>query len=543
MSEPSTRSSPAAADAARAFISTVVARLEPLQLEFNRAQWDASVSGSESDAARRAGLDTQIRTLLSDPATLAAARAHRAGVAGDALLERELEVLERMLALHQMPRATIDQVVELETQLDGTFNNFRATTSAGPMTDNALRQILSESDDVPRRREAWESSKQVGARAEAQLLELVRLRNTAARALGYRDFYAMSLTLDEIDEQELFGLLERVDAGTRERFRAYRDGLDARLGARFGVAPDELRPWHMSDPFFQEAPAASTSLDDHFAGCEPVEIARRFFEGLGLELGDLIERSDLYEKPGKSQHAFCVSIDRGADVRVLCNLRRNEFWMGVLLHELGHAVYDRSVEPSMPWLLRAPAHTLTTEASAMLFGRLTRNGAWLARWAGMDAAESARIGPALAQATRDQLLVMTRWCLVMCHMERALYADPGQDLATLWWDLVERFQMLRRPAARTSPDWASKIHFSLAPVYYHNYLLGEMLASQLQRMLVRETGNPVSRDAWLADPRAGAALVERLYRPGKSLDWRALVQRATGVALEADAFVTELSGG
>ena len=29
------------------------------------------------------------------------------------------------------------------------------------------------------------------------------------------------------------------------------------------------------------------------------------------------------------------------------------------------------------------------------------------------------------------------------------------------------------------PDWATKIHIALYPCYYHNYLLGELLASQL----------------------------------------------------------------
>lgn len=539
MTVPSTTSSPAAVESARAFLGSIVARLEPLQLEFNSAGWDASVSGSAADAARRAGFDTQIRALLCDAAAFAAVRNHRAAVRGaDAQLDRELEVLEHTLAAHQMPRATIDQLVALETRLDGTFNNFRAATAAGPMSDNALREILQASDDVPLRREAWEASKQVGAAAAPELLELVRLRNEAARALGYRDFYAMSLTLDELDEAELFAQLDRVEAGTRETFRAYRLGLDTRLSARFGISPEQVRPWHMSDPFFQEAPAAAINLDAWFEGRDPVQLAREFFKGIGLELGDLIERADLYEKPGKSQHAFCVSIDRMADVRVLCNLRPNEFWMSVLLHELGHAVYDRSIDRTRPWLLRAPAHTLTTEASAMLFGRLSRNGAWLARWARVDAAEAERAGSTLEVATREQLLVMTRWCLVMCHMERALYADPEQDLAALWWDLVERFQMLCRPEGRTAPDWASKIHFSLAPVYYHNYLLGEMLASQLQRMLVSEVGS-----AWITQPASGALLLERVYAPGKSLDWRALIQSATGAPLAADAFVAELCAG
>ena len=54
----------------------------------------------------------------------------------------------------------------------------------------------------------------------------------------------------------------------------------------------------------------------------------------------MIARSDLYEKKGKSPHAFCTDIDREGDVRVLANIVPNEYWMGTMLHEFGHSVYS-----------------------------------------------------------------------------------------------------------------------------------------------------------------------------------------------------------
>jgi hypothetical protein len=48
-------------------------------------------------------------------------------------------------------------------------------------------------------------------------------------------------------------------------------------------------------------------------------------------------------------------------------------------------------------------------------------------------------------------------------------------------ELFAEVQGLRRPAGRTAPDWATKIHLAAAPVYYQSYLLGELLASQLDR--------------------------------------------------------------
>src|SRR2546426_1187297 len=152
--------------------------------------------------------------------------------------------------------------------------------------------------------------------------------------------------LDELDERELFGLLDELERGTRPLFEAYKRDLDGRLARRFGTPVEDLRPWHYGDPFFQEAPAPEYDLDPCFKGLELDRLTERFFGAIGLEVRDLLERADLYERPGKSQHAFCLSVDRASDIRVLCNLRPNEFWMGVMLHEFGHAVYDKYIEGS-----------------------------------------------------------------------------------------------------------------------------------------------------------------------------------------------------
>ena len=83
----------------------------------------------------------------------------------------------------------------------------------------------------------------------------------------------------------------------------------------------------------------------------------------------------------------------------------------------------------------------------------------------------------------------------------------------------------------------------MAPVYYHNYMMGEMMASQLQRRVLEEMGGG-SEAAWeraLTSPAVGRFLVENLYAPGRSIDWREAMRRATGASLRSDAFVAELS--
>ncbi|HUK64030.1 MAG TPA: M2 family metallopeptidase [Dongiaceae bacterium] len=528
-----------------AFIGTHEQRYVPLHVAYNEAAWMLNVTGEERWGEEAERHKLAMHDTLSRPEDLRFLLACRdSGEVRDPLLARQLALLICEFTPHQIPRELHERIVRLETRLESAFNNFRAELDGERVSDNVLRQVLRESGDADRRRRAWEAAKQIGATVAPELVELVRLRNEAARVLGFRDHYGMSLILDELDETELVDLLDRVERDTRAPWQAYKGELDAGLARRFGCDPRELRPWHYGDPFFQEAPVADVGLDEYFTTRSLEDTARRFFAAVGFDIRDLLARADLYEKPGKSQHAFCMSVDRRDDIRILCNLRPNEYWMGTLLHELGHAVYDQTIDRSLPFFLRAHAHILTTEASAMLFGRLTKNAAWLTAWAGAPADEAAGRAAAIARAIRDQLLVQTRWNLVMCAMERALYADPGRDLNTLWWDLVERYQDVRRPDGRDAPDWASKIHFSVAPVYYHNYLLGEIMASQLQAHLLDHVigGGSAAWPRVVSDPAVGAYLRERIYRGGRTRDWRDTLIAATGRPLDPGAFVSELAG-
>jgi len=162
----------------------------------------------------------------------------------------------------------------------------------------------------------------------------------------------------------------------------------------------------------------------------------------------------------------------------------------------------------------------------------------------MPETEAKAAEAASRRAVGDQLLVQTRWELVMCHFERALYRDPTQDLNRLWWDLVERFQGVHRPDARVAPDWASKIHFSVAPVYYHNYLLGEVMASQLQHAIQHQVlgGGEGVWARYVSSPDVGRYLSERLFRSGRALPWPDTVRQATGRELDPEAFIAELAG-
>lgn len=523
-------------NAVKAFLQSHTARVEPLCRAKALVWWQANTTGRSEAFQRAAELEMQLRSIYSNNADYRQVLALEHGDAHPPLLARQLVLLRLAYQGHQMSPETIAAIVRLETLIEERFNLYRAVLDGRRATENELKEILRTSTDSALCRRAWEASKKVGALVATDLLALARMRNQAARDAGFADYYDMRLRLQEIDPAWLFALLQALDRATAPVFYRYKAELDAALAQRFNVPADALRPWHYGDPFFQELPAAGDiDCDPLYTEANLVALTTRFYDGLGLEIRPILARSDLYEREGKCQHAFCIAIDAPRDVRVLCNLRPSERWMETMLHEFGHAVYDAGLDPTLPFLLRCPAHTLTTEAVAMLMGRQVRDETWLREVLGLRAERARAQAQRMSLRARRAQWIMTRWVLVMVWFERALYQDPDQDLNTRWWGLVERFQGVRRPQHRAAPDWAAKIHLALCPAYYHNYQLGELFASQLWAAMRSELGI-----AALARQRqAGAYLAERIFRPGARRDYNATLRHAVGKPLEIDAFVAE----
>ncbi len=516
----------------------ILPTIQELMTAVGYASWEQNTTGSPEAAKKSAALSLQLRTYTSDPQVFAELKSLKeSGGAADPALNRQLQQLYRMYLANQVSPEEIKETVERETELRQLFSTFRATYQGRQVSDNELGEIFRKENDSALRQEAWLATKQIGAQAAEKVRELAKLRNRIARRLGFRDYFEMVLEGQEIDEQELLDTFENLRATSDAAFRAEKAALDAELAERFGITPDEIMPWHYSDPYFQGAPAGKggPNLDPYFADKDVAQISVDFFARVGLEVRDILERSDLYERPGKMQHAFSTNINRQGDIRILCNLKNNQRWMGTQLHELGHATYDKYIDPGIPWLLRRPAHTMTTEAIAMLFGRLNNNAIWLAEFAGVPAAEAQAAADYLHRQEKRSQLIFSRWGMVMTNFERGLYGDPDQDLGQLWWSLVEKYQNIKKPTTGDrSMDWAAKIHVANYPVYYHNYVLGELTASQLQAGLEKDLGKE-----WMLTDEAGAWLWKRIFRPGNLLPWNERMAKATGEKLNPKHFVDQ----
>ncbi|MGL4944260.1 MAG: M2 family metallopeptidase [Thermoguttaceae bacterium] len=501
----------------------------------NDAYWKASISGSEDDFKQAAEKSLAISTYHSDAKRYAALKAAVAADKNASPLDaRAAEVALRSFAQSQLPHDLLKKMTDMSSELEQVFQTYRGKIGDKTYTNNELLDILQNETDSNKRRAAWEALKQVGEEVNARIVALAKVRNEAARKLGFKNYWEMSVHFQDYTAAELLAIFEELDKTTAPIFTTMKKELDAELAERYGVAVDELMPWHYDNPFFQQAPPSKEINPNKFyegkTREEIAEISRKYFASIGLPVESIMANSSLYEQEGKSQHAFCIDMDTLGDVRILCNLKPTAEWMDTQLHELGHAVYSFNCDQTLPFNLRDSAHIFTTEGVAMMFGALARTPQWMIAWAGIDADKANAAAAALKKQRVREQLIFCRWALVMLAFEKSLYENPDQDLKKLWWDIVERYQQLRRPPERDLADWASKPHFVIAPVYYHNYMLGELYAAQLRSVLAGKDGAAM-----------GQYLKENVFAPGASIRWAEFVEKTTGKPLGAKAFGVELN--
>jgi peptidyl-dipeptidase A len=522
-----------------AFIKQHEQSIIPLYRDYGLKFWELSTNGNvEREKALVESKERYLR-VYSNKEEFKQLREWRSAAAALPKIEaRQFKLIYDTYVPNQIDEGILRDIVERETEIENQFNTFRADFEGIKASDNQLRDVLRDETSIARRRSAWEATKQVGHAVAPKLLELIRIRNREARKLGYTDFYAMMFELQELEERSVFSLLDRLDELSVQAFSEMKAQLDAALKRKYGINESANYPWLYADPFFQEFPSAGTSesLDAVFEGRDVEALTRSHYQSIGMNIDDLLKAADLREREGKSQHAFCMDMDRDGDVRVLCNIRDNERWMSTMLHEFGHAVYDKYHDDALPFTLRTPAHILTTEAIAMLNGRMSKDPEWLIRIAGLSESDAKHLSASAFQTLRSEMLIFLRWALTLIRFERELYRNPDQDLNRLWWTYVERYQRVTPPPDRNLPDWASKIHLATSPAYYQNYVLGELMASQLLNFI---HGQVVKVKSYAGEAQAGVYLTEKVFKPGARYTWNEMLRQATGEELNPEHFVRQ----
>ncbi|MEG2666493.1 MAG: M2 family metallopeptidase, partial [Bacteroidales bacterium] len=458
-------------------------------------------------------------------------------------LKRQLEILYQTYLPYSSNLGRIQRIINLEIYLHKLFLNYRVTLKGKSYGERDLDHLLETETNNSALEKIWKAKHSIGKEAKDSLLCLVKLRNEVAKESGYKNYLEMRLALSDQKTSEVDLLFQEIDSLSRPFFVKSKQHLDQQLSHRYGIAVSDLRPWHYRGKFLQESPNSLYSQNSSrlYKHVSLEKLASCFYAGIGLELDDILMNSDLYEKKEKSQYTHCLSVDRKNDIRLFSSLCSNEASMKNLLYECGHAVYYKNISTSLPYLLRKPTHPLIMEAVAMLFGRFTSNVNWMLDIGLISISQSKEIQDEALRNLRLEQQLFSRRAQVMYRFEKAMYENPNQDLNALWWKLVREYQLQIPPESRENEaDWVN-IHFALAPCYFQNYLLGEILASQLNHYLCMQIlgTDKFSEPPYIGREEVGNYLKRNFFILGSSLTWNEMIEKATGEKLTLKYYVDQ----
>ena len=525
-------------------LSSTESSIHPLYIQSSNAYWNGTISGDSDEFAKYSEANIAMSRIYSNSVVFENLKAIKErGNINDPLLKRQLDVVYNSFLSNQADSSLLEQIISKSTSLEQKYAEFRANFRGKPISDNQVESILQNSTENNELEEVWKAHKEIGTFVANDVLEIIKLRNKLAYSLGYDNFHTMSLELSGQNPEEISALFDELDSLTKDEFERLKREMDIAFSKRYGISENELMPWHFQGRYFQESPKLyPVDLDKFYKGKNLEKLTEEFYSGIGLNVSSIMKSSDLYEKPLKNQHAYCIDINANGDVRVLANISDNESWMGTMLHEFGHAVYALGHDdPSNPFFLRNAAHTFTTEAIAMIFGRLSRNPEWMRLSLGLTDIEKSEIEEDCYKSLKLQQLVFSRWVQVVYRFEKEMYSNPEQDLNALWWNLAEKYQMLKKPHNRDMPDWATKIHIALYPCYYHNYQLGELLASQIHYYIVDNItkSGDYKNECYIGNPAIGKWMSDNIFKIGMKLEWNEMIEKATGEKLTAKYYAKQ----
>jgi peptidyl-dipeptidase A len=432
-------------------------------------------------------------------------------------------------------------MISLNAELSRRFSMFRAEVGDTLCTDAEIEALLRKTFASAELEKYWKAVKKSGEGIAKDFTELVRMRNRAAQSLGYKNYFEMRLVLDDHDPVKLHKIYDDFERITREPYRLMKQKMDEKLSLIYSVPVEHLMPWHYQNRFFQEAPDIfDVNLDTYYAGTNIVKLAQKYFNGLGLNIDDVMANSDLYDKPGKTQAGFSTDIDRNGDVRIIANMDISESSMNTILYESAYSAYLKNIRRDLPYTLREPSHVVIADAIATLFARFSSNPEWMEEIIPITSREKLYIEDKCKQQHLMDKLVFSRWAQVMYRFEKGMYENPDQDLNELWWQLVSQYQLVNRPPDWNNPDWMTKNHILLKPCSYHNYMIGELLASQFFyhiRKNVISTGDVNQQSVYcVRNKNIGQYMIDSVFSFGRSIRWDDLIEKVTGESLNPEYY-------
>jgi oligoendopeptidase F len=465
-------------------------------------------------------------------------------------LKERLGYWKLFFSLYQVPteaRALKERISKLETVIE-TKRAKRTEGYIDPKTkkfvkapSNKMRSLIGTHDDEAVRKACFDAMQGLAKGSVlAQYVELVKLRNQFARLLGYEDFYAYKLDVEEgMTKKELFKILDTIYEKTNYGFANVRK-------LEKTEKPGLRKPWNFS---YMLSGSFTKEEDPYFPFEDALMRWGTSFAALGIKHqgGKLV--LDLLERDGKYNNGFChwpdlVSFDNGkrkpGRAQFTCNTvlgvpGQSYEGMVTLFHEGGHAAHLLNSHMQDVCLNHeyAPMSTAWAETHSQFLDTIFSSIEWKSRYAKTTDGKVYPIDifERKLKAMHPVMPLNPMGIMRICAFEKLVYEDKkltaekvlvyARRITKKYYDFsVDSITILETPHLYS---WESSCSF-------HGYLLAELALYQWRRYFYDKYGYIVD------NPNIGKEM-QKVWALGGSKTFPEFVKLATGKKLSAASYI------
>jgi peptidyl-dipeptidase A len=433
------------------------------------------------------------------------------GKVEDPLLARRLVVWDQAfrgarVSAHAGVRALVNEISD-------TIVSCKYDVLGQELDLGGVRLLLRTETNRDRRRAGWLSFAPLSKRLDGRTRELFKLRNELARTEGFETYAHMMLNAQGLSLTQVRSILEELSLASGP---AYRNLLEEGA-ARNNIG--RVQPWDIK--FLLDGVGGLPAR--YFARESIIPRLEEYARDHGLDLKTLGISVHMLDIP---YNGLCMTVSP-KDIRILGNWAAGHNYYKTAFHELGHALHSAFSNPGSYILRREPS--VFSEAMAELNGYTVQDPGWLTHM-GLSPSEVASAGT----AAMGPWFAYVRQRTAHALFEYEAYANPDAELDLINAGIEAR---VLGCSMDESPRWAAEPNawYSAYPVYWQNYVLADVVASQIHHDLVRRFGT-----VW-RNPAALEYVRTHYWAPAGAVDWQEKLLRGTGEPLNTRALVADLS--
>ncbi len=449
-----------------------------------------------------------------------------------------------------------DEAKKLKERIDlleAKIHKIRATRKEGyrdhesgkfvAASENKMRMITVTHKDEEVRKASFMAREGLAVTHIKEYLELIKLRNTFARTLGFSDFYSYKLKTEEgMTKRELFSIFDKIYAKTKFAFLNIKK-LEKTM-------PGLLKPWNfwymMSGDFTKEE-------DPYFQFGDALIRWGRSFDALGVDFKGSRITLDLLDRKGKYSNGFChwpdiiYKVDNKrftGSSNFTCNVVYGQVGSGyqgmhTLFHEGGHAAHLLNSEISESCINTEypPASTSWAESQSMFMDSMFGSNEWRDRYAKNKEGKSYPFE--LFERKLEKIYPLMPLSLMsimaVAYFERALYSSKNLTVEKIK-TLAKKVNHIYAPRDEDSLSLLNVPHIYTweNACSYHAYGLAELAVAQRREYFYKKYGYIVD------NPKVGKEL-QKAWELGSARTFPEFVQMTTGKPLSANAFISSVT--